>query len=168
MKLNRLSIALSATVLGAVALVGCRNEPAAPPAEPGPMTATPPPVAAPTTTTRTTDTAVLSTVELGTMTGENDRIVSPTTRFSAADADIHAVIVTHSDSFDLIPDQIVARWTYQDGQVVDESSQRLNFTSGESIERFTISNANQWPTGSYTLTVLIDDNVVNTTNFTIQ
>ena len=44
------------------------------------------------------------------------------------------------------PAEIKARWTYQDGQVVDESVQHISPNGTESSE-FHVSKADGWPAG---------------------
>jgi hypothetical protein len=50
---------------------------------------------------------------------------------------------------------ITARWTFQDGQVVDERSETISPT-GETNTSFFISQANGLPKGKYTLSVLLN------------
>jgi hypothetical protein len=50
---------------------------------------------------------------------------------------------------------ITARWTFQDGQVVDERTETISPT-GETNTEFHISQANGLPKGKYTLTVLLN------------
>jgi len=48
-----------------------------------------------------------------------------------------------------------ARWTYQDGQVVDESSQTIA-PAGDARTEFHISKPDGWPAGKYTLEVFLN------------
>ena len=50
---------------------------------------------------------------------------------------------------------LTARWTFQDGQVVDERSETISPT-GEANTSFFIAQANGLPKGKYTLTVLLN------------
>jgi hypothetical protein len=50
---------------------------------------------------------------------------------------------------------ITARWTFQDGQVVDERTETISPT-GETNTEFHISQANGLPKGKYTLSVLLN------------
>ena len=59
------------------------------------------------------------------------------------------------------------RWTYQDGQLIDERTETLNFT-GRDITNFRVSNAEGWPMGSYSVEITLDGNVVENRQFTIQ
>jgi hypothetical protein len=48
-----------------------------------------------------------------------------------------------------------ARWTYEDGQPVDESTQSIA-PSGPAVTEFHVSKPDGWPTGSYKVEVLLD------------
>ena len=50
---------------------------------------------------------------------------------------------------------ITARWTFQDGQVVDERSESISPT-GEAFTTFFIAQPGGLPKGKYTLTVLVN------------
>jgi hypothetical protein len=48
-----------------------------------------------------------------------------------------------------------ARWTYEDGQPVDESTQSIA-PSGPAVTEFHVSKPDGWPTGSYKVEVLLN------------
>ncbi|HEY6551829.1 MAG TPA: hypothetical protein VI669_00655 [Vicinamibacteria bacterium] len=48
-----------------------------------------------------------------------------------------------------------ARWTYEDGQPVDESVQNIA-PSGPAVTEFHVSKPDGWPTGSYKVEVLLN------------
>jgi hypothetical protein len=60
-----------------------------------------------------------------------------------------------------------ARWTYQDGQAVDESTQTIAPT-GDARTEFHISKPNGWPTGKYKLEVLLNGSSAGTKDFEVQ
>jgi len=62
---------------------------------------------------------------------------------------------------------LLARWTYQDGQVVEEQSQTLN-AMGEMITNFRIMKATAWPKGNYKLTIMLNGAAVETEDFEIK
>jgi FAD synthase len=51
--------------------------------------------------------------------------------------------------------EVGARLTYQDGQMVDYRTVALN-TSGAETTNIEFSNADAWPTGTYTVQVTVD------------
>ena len=60
-----------------------------------------------------------------------------------------------------------ARWTFEDGQVVDESTRTIAPNNRERTE-FHISKPNGWPGGKYKLEVFLDDRSVETKNFDVR
>jgi len=60
-----------------------------------------------------------------------------------------------------------ARWTYQDGQVVNESTQTIAPT-GDARTEFHISKPNGWPTGTYKLEVFLNGSSAGTRDFDVE
>ena len=60
-----------------------------------------------------------------------------------------------------------ARWTYQDGQVVDESTQTIAPTGAARTE-FHISKPDGWPAGKYKLEVFLNGSSATTKDFEVQ
>jgi hypothetical protein len=60
-----------------------------------------------------------------------------------------------------------ARWTYQDGQVVEESTQTIAPTGAARTE-FHISKPDGWPAGKYKLEVFLNDSSAGTKEFEVQ
>jgi hypothetical protein len=63
--------------------------------------------------------------------------------------------------------RLTARWTYQDGQVVDESSQTISPT-GPATTEFHISDPGGLPAGSYRVEIQLDGRTVETREFTVR
>jgi len=62
---------------------------------------------------------------------------------------------------------LTARWTFQDGQVVEEQSQTINAT-GDAITEFHVMKATAWPVGNYKLSILLNGTEVETEDFEIK
>ena len=60
-----------------------------------------------------------------------------------------------------------ARWTYQDGQVVNESTQTIAPT-GDARTEFHISKPDGWPTGKYKLEVSLNGSSAATRDFEVE
>jgi ABC-type oligopeptide transport system substrate-binding subunit len=60
-----------------------------------------------------------------------------------------------------------ARWTYQDGQVVNESTQTIAPT-GDARTEFHISKPDGWPAGKYKLEVFLNGSSAGTRDFEVQ
>ena len=162
MNRNRLSLVLAATLVGSVALVGCKKkeEPAAaPPAAetpaPAPEPVEPAPAPAPAATT-------VSSVDLGNAIGADNKIAAPTTTFATKDT-IHASVATDGPN----PGKLAAKWTHVDSsQTVHEESKDV--AAGPQVTEFQISKPDGWPTGKYKLEVSLDGAVVQTKEFEVK
>lgn len=62
--------------------------------------------------------------------------------------------------------RLTARWTFEDGQVVDETSQTVS-ASGLATTHFHISKPDGFPAGSYKLEIQLDGRTVETKDFDI-
>lgn len=156
-----LSVAIAALVA-----TGCKKKeepaPAPPPAatEPAPApAAAPEPAPAPQVS--------VTSVTLGTETGPDLKIVAPKTSFAPKEKVIASVVTSAGDPALAMSGKLTAKWTYQDGQVVSEEPKVMNFT-GEGVSAFEISMPDGLPAGNYTLEILLNDKVAQTTTFTVQ
>ena len=161
---------LATALIAALAVAGCKKhenaantptesaasttpattpETAPPPA--GPIATTPPPATAP----------IVSSVELGTAVGADNRVTSASTSFAKNDT-IHASVATSGDK----AATVTARWTYQDGQVVH--SEDKSVPAGAQVTDFSIHKPDGWPAGSYKLEVLVDGNVAQSKDFAVK
>lgn len=106
-------------------------------------------------------------VQLGTEVDDNSAVTSPQTAFASDDETIHVAITTVSDSNAPATATIGVRWTFQDGQLLDERSQALEFT-GTDTTSFYVENDEGWPMGTYNVEVTLNGETVETRQFTIQ
>lgn len=139
--------------------IGCSREETPPPA-----TSPPPPASSSSSSQPTQAPAALtvSTVELGRSVGTDKRITDKTEVFKPTDT-IYVSVVTQG----LAPSATLqARWTYQDGQVVNESSQTIAPT-GTAATEFHISKPDGWPAGSYTVEVLLNGSSARKVDFKV-
>lgn len=102
----------------------------------------------------------VTTIDLGNAVGEDMRVTAPLATF-ATDDTIHASIATSGNG-----GTVSTRWTFQDGQVVHSEDKTV--AAGDQVTDFMISNPEPWPTGSYTLDVMVDGEVVQTREFTVE
>lgn len=63
---------------------------------------------------------------------------------------------------------LAAKWTYQDGQTVEESSQTIAPTGGETVHEFHIQKATAWPAGNYKVEILLDGVSAGSKDFAIK
>lgn len=62
---------------------------------------------------------------------------------------------------------LTARWTYEDGQVVDESKQNIT-PDGATVTEFHVSKPDAWPTGGYKVEVLLNGTSAGTRDFKVS
>ena len=115
-------------------------------------------------TTGTTGTAVRVTdVTLGRAIGGDKAITDRTDNFRPNDT-IYASIATDGTAASTT---LRARWTFEDGQVVDESTRTIAPNNRERTE-FHIAKPDGWPTGNYQLEVFVDDRSVEKKKFEVK
>lgn len=168
-----LSTALATALVGALALAGCRKndnadtsaDTATAPAATTPDTTAPaatnPPAGPMATTTPPATSPILTGLDLGNAVGTDNRVTTASTSFAKGDT-IHASVATNGDK----AATITARWTYQDGQVVH--SEDKSIPAGAQVTDFSISKPDGWPAGDYKVEVLIDGNLVQSKDFSVQ
>lgn len=123
--------------------------------EPGAVSTT----LAPARTMQVTD------LKLGRSIGADGRVAEDRDDFAPNDT-IYAVVSTEGTPA-TAGARLTARWTFEDGQLVDESNQDIAPT-GPALTEFHVSKASGWPEGKYTVTVLLDGNEVKSEDFTVQ
>ncbi len=93
-----------------------------------------------------------------------DRVVfAPTSSFAPTDTIYASVETEGTDS----GATLTARWRYEDGQVVDETSQSISPT-GSATTEFHISMPNGLPSGDYTVEILLNGESVATESFEVE
>ena len=102
-------------------------------------------------------------VEMGRAVGGDKRITDKTDEFKPNDV-IYASVITSGSSANSM---LKARWTYEDGQVVDESEQPIAPT-GDAATEFHISKPDGWPAGKYKVEVFLDNAPVQAKDFTVK
>ena len=63
---------------------------------------------------------------------------------------------------------LAAKWTFQSGQTVSESSQNISPSGGETRHEFHLSKATAWPKGNYKVEILLDGVSAGTKDFSIK
>ena len=116
-----------------------------------------------TGTTGTSASVRVSQVDLGRSLTADKTINDRTDSFKPTDT-IYASILTEGAAPTAT---LKARWTYQDGQAVKESTQTIAPTRDARTE-FHISKPDGWPTGKYRLEVFLNDSSAATKDFEVQ
>ncbi len=155
------TLTLAVALAGALALTACgkNEEPAPPPATapvatPAPAPVTPPPAEVP---------VAVSSVDLGTAVGPDQKVTGATTTFAPKDT-IYAVVSTTG----MAPSAVLnAKFTYQDGQTVNESSQTIA-PNGDAVTAFHISKPDGWPVGNYKVEISLNGASVANKDFSVK
>jgi hypothetical protein len=165
---------LAAALIAGVVVAGCKKHDEAatdttmPPAAATttmPAPAEMPPAAStatsPMATTPPATSAIVSSVDLGSAVGGDNKVTKPGTTFAKTDT-IHASVATNGDK----ASTVTARWTFQDGQVVHTEDKSV--AAGAQVTDFSISKPDGWPAGDYKLEVLVDGTVAQTKDFSVK
>lgn len=102
-------------------------------------------------------------VKVGRAIGADKRLTDETDDFRPSDV-IYAVVETQGSGPNT---SLQARWTYQDGQVVDESTQSIA-ASGEDVTEFHISKPGGWPQGKYKVEILLNGVAAESEDFEVK
>lgn len=91
----------------------------------------------------------VSNVSLGRAIGADKKVVEEIGNFAPGDT-IYASVETDGAG----SGTLAARWTYEDGQVVDESSHPIG--GGAQVSEFHVSKPDGWPAGHYEVVILLN------------
>lgn len=140
---------LALLLAGSLASLGCdREEPAAEQAE-------------------ETDIAVeepaldVTNVALGRSIGADRKVVEEIGNFAPGDT-IYASVETEGAG----SGTLAARWTFEDGQVVDESSHPIG--GGAQVSEFHVSKPDGWPAGHYEVVILLNGQEADRKGFDVE
>lgn len=106
----------------------------------------------------------VSGLEVGTALGADKRVIAPSATVPASEPTIYASVATDGATERVT---LTARWTYEDGQVVAETSQEIAPT-GPAVSEFHIERSDPWPTGQYQVEILADGRSLGTSKFEVQ
>lgn len=111
------------------------------------------------------DAVRVTEVDVGRSIGADKRINdnAATDEFRRTDT-IYASVATEGNASGAA---LSARWTFEDGQVVDESSQTVSST-GPAVTEFHISKPDGWPVGKYKVEIRLNGQTVETKDFEVK
>ena len=115
-----------------------------------------------TATTPATSTVAVTDIDVG-KAAANSRVTDKTDNFKPADTVYTSVHTTGSAS----AATVMARWTFEDGQVVQESSQSIA-PNGDAYTEFHISKPTGLPKGKYKVEVFLDSKSAGTKDFEVK
>ena len=107
--------------------------------------------------------ARVTDVTLGRSVGGDKAIIDRTDTFKPNDT-IYASVATEGSAASVT---LRARWSFEDGQLVDESTRAIAPNKRERTE-FHISKPDGWPAGKYKLEVFLNDQPAETKSFDVR
>lgn len=157
-------------LVAALAIAGCKKkEEAAPVVTPDPAPSTLPqtaptdPAITPMPDPTLASTFVVRSIELGSTIGADNRVTTPATTFKPSDT-IYAAVASDGSAASV---SVGARWSFQDGQMVNEASQAIAPT-GPAVTTFNISKPDGFPVGRYKVEVLVDGQPAGQSEFEVR
>lgn len=107
----------------------------------------------------------IATIEMGRQAGPTLRVTELATTFTSRDT-MYVAVVTNNAASD---SELSARWSFQDGSVVDSSSQNIARETGSSssVTQFRVMRDKGWPVGGYTVDIWMNDMLVGTRQFEV-
>jgi len=158
---NVLRLAAVAVLVAPLALGACKRSDTtttAPAPAPAPKVESPPPTAAPAPAPFR-----VTSVEVGNAVSGDKRVTAPTATLAPGDT-IYASVASDGAAQSV---KLTARWTYEDGQVVDETTQMIAPT-GPAASEFHISQEGGLPAGRYQVEIMADGRSVGTKEFEVR
>ncbi len=106
------------------------------------------------TTTIAIDTTPLrvSDIQVGKGVGSDKKVANQTTSFGVRDT-MYVAVITEGAAKDA---KLTTKWTFNDKQVVKESSQTISPTGGTTATEFHIDKKSAWPKGKYKEEVMLN------------
>lgn len=150
--LTRTGVALA--LLALTGAVACKKE------QP---TAQQPPAQSPPVAPARVSAVRVTEIQLGNALGEDKRPKAQATSFAKTDT-VFASVITEGAAQAA---ELTARWTYQDGQVVNETKRTIA-PGAVAVTEFSIQKPSGWPPGDYKVEVSVDGQPAQSKTFKIQ
>ena len=118
----------------------------------------------PATVPGSTETMRVTDVDLGTAIGADKKVTgNEDDEFKPSDV-IYAAVATEGTGSNAT---LTARWTFEDGQTVEETSQTVSPT-GPATTEFHVSKPSGWPEGKYKVEILLNGASAKTEEFKVK
>ena len=106
---------------------------------------------------------MVSAVNLGTAVGADQKVTATKTTFGTKDV-IYAAVDTKNAGKDVT---LAAKWTFQDGQTVNEESVTLSPETDATTD-FKLSKASPWPVGKYKVDITLNGAPAQSVDFEVK
>jgi hypothetical protein len=119
--------------------------------------------AAATTPTMTAEPT--ATIDVGKHVGADKRVSEATSTFASRDTMFVSVVTENAPAGSML----TAKWTFEDGQVVDSLTQAVAApaTGNQAVTEFHVTKPSGWPAGRYTVQVWLDGRSLGTREITV-
>lgn len=104
----------------------------------------------------------VQSVDLGRAIGADHRVTATSDDFTSRDT-VYVSVASIGSGTGLM----TAHWTFEDGQVVEHSEQRVSPT-GPAVTEFHIAKATPWPVGRYRVVIALDGREVGNKEFEVK
>ena len=94
----------------------------------------------------------VSDIQVGKGVGSDKRVGDQTTSVGVRDT-MYVAVITDGAAKDA---KLTTKWTFNDKQVVKESSQTISPTGGETVTEFHVDKKSAWPKGKYKVEVMLN------------
>jgi hypothetical protein len=101
-------------------------------------------------------------IDLGNAVGPDKKVAAPAVAFKPGDT-IFASILTEGAAANVV---LKARWTFEGGQLVNESTQTISPT-GPAATEFHIAKPDGWPAGKYKVEIAANGQPAGAADFTV-
>lgn len=105
----------------------------------------------------------VTSIEIGNAIGDDKRVTTPTATLAPGDT-IYASVASDGSAPSM---KLTARWTFEDGQQVEEKSQDIR-PDGPAVSEFHVAMPGGWPVGRYQVEILADGRPVGTREFEVR
>ncbi|HXG69128.1 MAG TPA: hypothetical protein VNJ04_00780 [Gemmatimonadaceae bacterium] len=106
----------------------------------------------------------VSDVMIGKAIGSDKRVTDAMDDFAVRDT-IYASVVTEGAATGA---KLTTKWTFNDKQVVKETSQNISPSGGTTVTEFHIDKKSAWPKGKYKVEVMLDGVSAQTKDFEVK
>jgi len=162
-----LNLAIAAALFGSLALVGCKKNQDEAAMTPPPATTEPAPTTTPEPAPAPAASASVTSVDLGNAIGADMKVAAPSTTFAPTDTIYASVATATSDPTAAVPGKLTAKWSFEDGQVVNEESKDVNL-SGDGTTEFHIEKPDGFPAGKYKVEISLDGKAMQSKDFEVK
>ena len=140
------AVSLASALLLAVGLAACNKKNDATVTDTTSLGTTTGTMALDTTPVRVSD------IQVGKGVGSDKKVGNQTTTFGVRDT-MYVAVITDGAARDA---KLTTKWTFNDRQVVDESSQTISPSGGETATEFHVVKKSAWPKGKYKVEVMLN------------